>query len=151
MRLWDYVEALCKKTYQGHENKKYSIGGSFGVNGKDAFIASGSEDGCIILWDVNSKNVLQKIEAHDGVTFWVDTHPFLDTIVSCGEDKLVKIWINEDEEEHEEHVNEGDMGQNNKQVSDEAENASDRQDIKQNSEDTPMNDAPPDQVDEIDL
>lgn len=98
IRLWDYVEGVCKKTYQGHENKKYSIGGAFGVYGGEAFVASGSEDGSIIFWDVKSKNILQKLEAHDGVTLWVDAHPTLDAIVSCGLDGKLKIWINYDED-----------------------------------------------------
>jgi COMPASS component SWD3 len=99
IRLWDYVEGLCKKTYQGHENKKYSIGGSFGVYGKEAFVVSGSEDGSIVLWDVKSKNILQRLDGHDGVVQWVETHPHLDMLVSGGLDTKVKIWVNEDEEE----------------------------------------------------
>jgi COMPASS component SWD3 len=101
IRLWDYVEGLCKKTYQGHENKKYSIGGAFGVYGKEAFVVSGSEDGSIVLWDVKSKNILQRLDGHDGVALWVETHPYLDLIVSCGLDAKVKIWINEDVKEEE--------------------------------------------------
>lgn len=97
IRLWDYVEGLCKKTYQGHKNKKYSIGGAFGVYGKEAFVVSGSEDGSIVLWDVKSKNILQRLDGHNGVALWVETHPYLDMIVSGGLDSKVKIWVNEDE------------------------------------------------------
>lgn len=99
IRLWDYVTGLCKKTYQGHVNKKYSIGGAFGVYGTEAFVVSGSEDGKIVFWDVKSKRVLQELEAHDGVVMSVDTHPTSDRIVSCGLDNKIKLWINEDEEE----------------------------------------------------
>lgn len=104
IRLWDYVEGLCKKTYQGHENKKYSIGGAFGVYGKEAFVVSGSEDGSILLWDVKSKNILQRLNGHDGVVLWVETHPQLDMLVSGGLDKMVKIWVNEEEEDVKEEV-----------------------------------------------
>jgi COMPASS component SWD3 len=97
IRLWDYVEGLCKKTYQGHENKKYSIGGTFGVYGREAFVASGSEDGSIVLWDVKSKNILQTFAAHEGVVLWVDTHPTLPMIVSCGLDGAIKIWSDDGE------------------------------------------------------
>lgn len=107
IRLWDYVEGLCKKTYQGHENKKYSIGGAFGVYGQEAFVVSGSEDGNIVLWDVKSKNILQRLEGHDGVTLWVETHPCLDLIASGGLDAKVKIWINEDDVKEEAAADEG--------------------------------------------
>jgi COMPASS component SWD3 len=99
IRLWDYVEGLCKKTYTGHMNMKYSIGGAFGVYGKEAFAVSGSEDGGIFLWDVKSKNILQKLDGHDGVTLWVDTHPSLDMIASCGLDTKVKVWVNDEDED----------------------------------------------------
>lgn len=99
IRLWDYVSGLCKKTYQGHENKKYSLGGAFGVYGNDAFVVSGSEDGSIIFWDVKSKNILQRLDAHDGVVLWVDTHPSLPIIASGGLDTKVQVWVNEDEDE----------------------------------------------------
>lgn len=101
IRLWDYVEGLCKKTYQGHENQKYSIGGAFGVYGNEAFVVSGSEDGSIVLWDVKSKNILQRLYGHDGVVLWVETHPFLDMLVSGGLDQKVKIWVNDEEEKEE--------------------------------------------------
>lgn len=99
IRLWDYVTGLCKKTYQGHVNNRYSISGAFGVYGSGAFIVSGSEDGKIVLWDTKSKEILQKLDAHDGVVLSVDTHPASGRIVSCGLDKKIRVWTNEDNEE----------------------------------------------------
>lgn len=98
IRLWDYVEGLCKKTYQGHVNKKYSLGGAFGTYGRDAFVLSGSEDGNIVIWDVKTKDILQQVKAHDGPVLWADTHPTLDFIVTGGLDGTVKVWTNEDDE-----------------------------------------------------
>jgi COMPASS component SWD3 len=108
IRLWDYVSGSVKKTYQGHTNKGFSIGGCFGVltdgeegAGEDdadgagargqAFIASASEDGDIVMWDVGSKAVVQRITgAHKGVCFWVDVHG--GTMVSAGQDGLIKVF-----------------------------------------------------------
>ncbi|KAK4129316.1 WD40 repeat-like protein [Parathielavia appendiculata] len=108
IRLWDYVSGAVKKTYQGHTNKGFSIGGCFGVltdaddgagedaddNGnirQQAFITSASEDGDIVMWDVASKAVVQRIKgAHKGVCFWVDVHG--STMASAGQDNLIKVF-----------------------------------------------------------
>ena len=107
LRLWDYVEGRCVKTYQGHSNQKYSISGAFGTYDitsgsanklspvqctQQAFIASGSEDGDIVLWDVSSKRIMQRLQGHDGPVLGVDTHPSQSSIVSCGMDGTVRIW-----------------------------------------------------------
>lgn len=93
LRLWDYVSGSVKKTYQGHRNAGFSIGGCFGcVEGTtDAFVAAASEDGDVVLWDVSSKQIVQRIErAHDGVCFWVDVNGH--TMVSCGQDGRIKVF-----------------------------------------------------------
>lgn len=97
IRLWNYVDGRCVKTYQGHTNTKFSIGGAFGIygtaQGPYAFVASGSEDGDLWIWDVGSKSVLQRLEgAHKGVVFGVDTHPSEPYILSGGADKSVRLW-----------------------------------------------------------
>lgn len=105
IRLWDYVSGSVKKTYQGHKNKGFSIGGCFGAireaeaDGEEhqlagqtpAFIASASEDGDIVLWDVRTKQIVQRIErAHKGVCFWVDVNDR--TMVSAGQDAIIKVY-----------------------------------------------------------
>ncbi|KAF4449459.1 WD repeat-containing [Fusarium albosuccineum] len=90
IRLWDYVAGSVKKTYQGHINEKFAVGGCFGVLDGAPFIASASEDGSIVLWDVVSKTVLQRVEGHAGVCFWVDVHG--ETMVSSGQDNTVKVY-----------------------------------------------------------
>lgn len=101
IRLWDYVAGTCKKTYQGHINKKYSLGGAFGIGGTEGFIASGSENGEIIFWDVKTKNIVQRVTGHEGVVLWVDTSPGPSGIlVSGGLDGTVRIWVDTNEPEH---------------------------------------------------
>ena len=93
IRLWDYVSGTCKKTYQGHINKKYSLGGAFSVSGSDSYIVSGSEDGNLVFWDVKTKEELQRVSGHDGVVCWIDTCTETGMIVSGGLDGNVRIWI----------------------------------------------------------
>lgn len=105
IRLWNYVEGRIVKTYQGHQNQKFSINacfGTYGAEGSDqldqeerqswACVVCGDEEGRIVLWDVSSKEILQVLEGHDGVVLGVDTSPTSDLIASCGVDGTVKIW-----------------------------------------------------------
>ncbi|KAG6041416.1 hypothetical protein E4U41_004514 [Claviceps citrina] len=91
IRLWDYVAGTVKKTYQGHRNEKFAIGGCFGVLDGEPFVASASEDGDIVLWDVRNKEVLQRVTTgHRGVCFWVDVHG--GTMASAGQDHCVRLY-----------------------------------------------------------
>jgi COMPASS component SWD3 len=99
IRLWDYIEGKgrCVKTYQGHKNNEYSLAGAFGTYGGElphqcAFVVSGSENGEIVLWDVSSKNVLQRLDGHTDVVLSVDTHPTEKLIASGGLDRTVRIY-----------------------------------------------------------
>lgn len=141
VRLWDFINMPCavKKTYQGHVNEGYSIGGCFGVvrrrrprvvhkpaqnghidqldgegeeqevNGEEPegeelaeeeeyddegvpFVASASEDGDVVMWDIRTKEIVQRIpRAHNGVCFWVDVHSASGTMVTCGYDKRIVV------------------------------------------------------------
>jgi len=111
VRMWNYVEGRCVKTYKGHVNTKYSLQGAIGTyggggngdedgegdgeakaKGAKAMVASGSEDGAIVLWDVNSKAVLQRLEGHEGPVMGVDVDAKGTKIVSCGMDKTIRLW-----------------------------------------------------------
>lgn len=103
VRLWNYVDGRVVKTYQGHKNDKFSINTAFGTYGveeddsdqpptKWAFVACGSEDGTLVLWDVSSKDVLQTLDAHEGVVLGVDVRTDDQSIVTCGADKTIRVW-----------------------------------------------------------
>lgn len=89
IRLWDYVAGTVKKTYQGHVNDKFAIGGCFAVLDGAALIASASEDGDVVVWDVVSKEIVERVPGHDGVCFWVDVHG--ETVVSAGQDHTIRL------------------------------------------------------------
>ncbi|KKY17512.1 putative wd repeat protein [Phaeomoniella chlamydospora] len=113
IRLWDYGLGKCVKTYQGHSNKSYSLTGtvaayepsaSSGPSGTDhAFLLSGSEDGSIWAWDVESKDILWTSGAgvHTGPIFEVEVmrwnHDDPDEhgnilMISAGEDRKIRLW-----------------------------------------------------------
>lgn len=88
-------------------------------NGSVAFVTSASEDGHIVMWDVKSKEILQRIEgAHEGVCFWVDVHGETGTMVSCGQDGRIVVYRHR----YPETPNEGDNGQTNGHAKDDEEN-----------------------------
>ena len=110
IRLWDYVSGTCKKTYQGHVNNKYSLGAAFGTSKGEPFIASGSEDGDILFWDIRSKEVVQRVTGHRGVVCWIDTCPDgSGKLVSGGIDGTVSIWVDVEEEDQRHHNGLGEM------------------------------------------
>lgn len=100
IRLWDYVSGTVKKTYQGHKNQGFAVGGCFGVlplesadgdAAQGAFVVSPSEDGDVVLWDVTSKEILQRFPAHPGkVCFWVDVRGA--AMVTAGQDGRIRIF-----------------------------------------------------------
>nr|POE78059.1 wd repeat-containing protein 5 [Quercus suber] len=111
VRLWNYVDGRVVKTYQGHKNQQFSINTAFGTYGvedqvdddgddevepapKWAFAACGSEDGKLFLWDVSSKEVLQTLDAHEGVVIGVDVRSEDQSLVTCGVDKTIRVWRN---------------------------------------------------------
>lgn len=77
----------------GHTNKKYCIFATFSVtNGK--YIVSGSEDGAVYLWDLQARNIVQKLEGHTDAVLAVCCHPTDNMIASGGleNDRTVRIW-----------------------------------------------------------
>lgn len=105
VRLWNYVEGRCVKTYQGHKNQKYSINACFGTYNAEgdetrpeeerqtwAFVACGDEEGKTVIWDVSSKEVLQVLSGHEDVVLSVDVSPLNGSIATCGRDGSIRIW-----------------------------------------------------------
>ena len=111
VRLWDYIGGRIVKTYQGHVNEKFAICGCVGGyrGGYGAFVASGSEDGQVVVWDVGSKEVLWRGVGHRkpvlGVDFWRGENG-VGVLVSGGLDRDIRVWV-EDLEENDEKVGMG--------------------------------------------
>lgn len=93
------------KTYAGHTNVRYCIFCTFSITcGK--WVVSGSEDNCIYLWNLQTKEVVQKLSGHTGnstdillndliitgAVMCVNCHPTENVIVSCSLDGTIKLW-----------------------------------------------------------
>ena len=93
-KLWNYTAGKCSKIYSGHLNRVYCITSTFSVtNGK--YIVSGSEDRCVYLWDLQQKNMVQKLEGHTDTVISVTCHPTENKIASASldGDRTVRVWV----------------------------------------------------------
>jgi COMPASS component SWD3 len=90
-RLWDLREMKPIQRFKGHQNTyKNHIKCCFGSNEK--VVMSGSEDGFVYCWDVDSGNVLTKLAGHSEVVYQTIWNSKFGVLASCGEDKQVKVW-----------------------------------------------------------
>lgn len=75
--------------YQGHRNKRTIKGCAwFGDN----FVMSGSDDGHIYGWDLDSEHIVCFLDGDEGVVNCLNVHPNLPILASSGFEHDVKIW-----------------------------------------------------------
>jgi len=62
VRLWDYQGGGgCVKVYDKHVNGRYCCASAFLVTHKRKYAVGGSEDGQVYVWDIQSKDVVQRV------------------------------------------------------------------------------------------
>ncbi|VDM64384.1 unnamed protein product [Angiostrongylus costaricensis] len=93
LKLWDFIEDKCMKTYTGHVNQNYWIFSNFSVTG-GKWIVSGSEDKKIYIWDLQTKEIVQTIDCRQDVVLATDCHPNQNIIASSGlgSDFSIHLW-----------------------------------------------------------
>ena len=85
----------CAKTYAGHANSKFCIFAAFLTsNPRRQCVISGSEDGKIQLYDLQSRLTRQTLEGHVDAVLAVDAHDSVELIGSggMGNDRCVRFW-----------------------------------------------------------
>ncbi|KAJ8953303.1 hypothetical protein NQ317_016567 [Molorchus minor] len=91
LKLFDYAKGKCLKTYSGHKNEKYCIFANFSVTG-GKWIVSGSEDNMVYIWNLQTKEIVQKLYGHTDVVLCTTCHPTENIIASAAleNDKTIK-------------------------------------------------------------
>lgn len=92
LRLIDKDCGEVLSEYVGHKNEKYKIESC--LSDTDSHIVSGSEDGCIYIWDLIEGSVKEKLH-HDGkkVVHSISFHPSKPTLLTAAEG-TVYLWSN---------------------------------------------------------
>eukprot|EP00877_Chromochloris_zofingiensis_P008010 jgi/Chrzof1/3462/Cz12g26140.t1 len=103
LRLVNFENGKVAKTYVGHKNEDYSSSMAF-VSPIGPYVVSGSEDNSVVVWDVNSKQVVQHMpgreapdapgDGHCDAVLSVASHPRLPMLATGGHEKdsSIKIW-----------------------------------------------------------
>lgn len=106
IRIWNFETAKTIKTFKGHKNEKYCLFSDLirikKNNGNRNFldcIVCGSEDGYIYFWDIQTKEIVHKLKAHDDVViatnFRQSNNNNNDLLFASGglqKDNTVKLW-----------------------------------------------------------
>ncbi|ABN67069.2 WD domain protein [Scheffersomyces stipitis CBS 6054] len=95
IRLWDYMDNKVIKTYTGVDGKpiseKFNCGAHFITKTSDAMIVSGTESCGILIWDVQSKQVVFQLHQSDEPVFEVDIYNEGRLLVSCSRDGIINV------------------------------------------------------------
>ena len=92
----DTEKAMLVKTFTGHSDYVYSV--AIAPDGKT--LVSGSSDGTIKIWSLETNRELTTLTGHSGSVRSVEIAPDGKTLVSGSSDKTIKIWSLETNRNH---------------------------------------------------
>lgn len=80
------------KTLEGHYNSVLSA--TYSPDGK--YIASGSKDRTIKIWELKKGNCLQTLKDHEDFSIFASFNPNGEEIISTSFDQTIRVWkVNE--------------------------------------------------------
>ncbi|XP_062186731.1 COMPASS-like H3K4 histone methylase component WDR5B, partial [Phragmites australis] len=94
LKLCNFATGKFLKVYSGHVNRVYCIQSVFSVTNRK-YIVSRSEENCVYIWDLQGRNIVQKLEGHTDTVISVSCHPTDNKIASGGldNDRTVRLWV----------------------------------------------------------
>lgn len=94
-QLWDLERRDMLRRFVGSKGGEFVIRSSF-AGANETFIASGSEDGCVLIWHKENGRLVEKLLGHRkgccSTISWNPTDPSM--FASAGDDGVVRIWSN---------------------------------------------------------
>lgn len=90
-KLLNAKTGAAARQYVGHQFNDYLIVGAFSLT-RGKWIISGSADKTVCVWDINTRELIQRLEGHSDVVVAVSAHPSRDLIASGSLDQRIKIW-----------------------------------------------------------
>ncbi|KAK0412287.1 hypothetical protein QR680_006130 [Steinernema hermaphroditum] len=99
MHMVDSKKERVVRTYSGHQNSQYCLVADFSITGKK-WIVSGSEDGCLYIWDMQTCEIVQVIRGNGDVVIAVDCSLKSNMIASAtigSNDRCVRLWHSKDQ------------------------------------------------------
>jgi len=95
LRLWCMKTQTLVRTFLGSVHNDYVVSSTFGGFSGD-FIATGSEDETIVIWNRRNETPIHRITGHVGTVNAVSWNPvFHGMLASGGDDGTIRIWLPE--------------------------------------------------------
>ncbi|XP_020678719.1 WD repeat-containing protein WDS homolog isoform X1 [Dendrobium catenatum] len=94
IHLWNVIDvSTIPDTFRGHKQKMYVIRSCFGGS-NCLFIASGSEDSQIYIWQRHSSVPIQVLSGHSMTVNCVSWNPMRPhMLASASDDRTIRIWM----------------------------------------------------------
>ena len=82
--------------YRGHVNSTRNfIRATFGPGHR--LVCAGSEDGLVYMWDVDTAQIVARLEGHAGVVYACEWNEERGVLVSGSEDGALLSWVSQDQ------------------------------------------------------
>ncbi|ORX43103.1 WD40 repeat-like protein [Piromyces finnis] len=98
IHLWDLEEQRIVQKYSGQKQGRFVIRSCFGGLNQ-TFIASGSEDYKVYIWNRKKGCLISSLSGHTASVNSVAWHPTKNLLVSASDDNTIRCWENEIKEE----------------------------------------------------
>ncbi|EDV54970.1 WD repeat-containing protein 5 [Drosophila erecta] len=93
LKLWNYNKPKCLRVYRGHVNESYCLTSNFSITA-GMWIVSGSEDNTLCIWNLQTKELVQKACTEGDQVLCTHCHPTANVIATGALQNAfaIKIW-----------------------------------------------------------